>query len=307
MTENKIQVSLKFPRNFVRNINLIKIEVRFGFHQISKSAKARVGPASRQIYNFRSCDPRLKPAYKTPYENGDRCFPGKTGAAQISVDLYAGNGMLQDMKAKLRIAVYGRVSTDGQNHSSQLRELREYVARRWPKAVVTKYLDTISGTRSSRVSLDALMSEIRKGRVDILAIYKLDRLGRSLQHLAQLIGEINNHGTALVVTSQGIDTTNENNSAGRLQLNVLMAVAEFERDNIVERINAGLAAARERGSKFGRPRTLDKHVAAVAELRAKGLSGRAIAAELGLPAGSVFALFKRGKEKARRVDSSRLA
>jgi DNA invertase Pin-like site-specific DNA recombinase len=115
-----------------------------------------------------------------------------------------------------------------------------------------------------------------------------------------LIAEINSHGTALVATSQGIDTTSENNSAGRLQLNVLMAVAEFERDVIVERINAGLAAARERGAKFGRPRTLDKHVAAVAELKDKGLSNRAIAAELKIPAGSVSALLRRGKEKARR-------
>ncbi len=89
-------------------------------------------------------------------------------------------------------------------------------------------------------------------------------------------------------------------------MNVLMAVAEFERDVIVERINAGLAAARERGAKFGRPRTLDKHVAAVAELKDKGLSNRAIAAELKIPAGSVSALLRRGKEKARRADSPTL-
>jgi len=196
-------------------------------------------------------------------------------------------------QSKLRIALYARVSTDGQNHSGQLRELREYIRRRWPKAKVTEYLDTASGARSSRLSLDAMMTEIRKSRVDILVIYKLDRLGRSLQHLAQLIGEINHHGTGLVVSSQGIDTTSETNSAGRLQLNVLMAIAEFERDVIVERINAGLAAARERGVKFGRPRTLDKHIVAVTELKDKGLTNRAIAAELKIPTGSVSALIKR--------------
>jgi len=86
------------------------------------------------------------------------------------------------------------------------------------------------------------MSEVRKGRVDIIAIYKLDRLGRSLQHLAQLIGELKTHRTALVSTSRGIDTS-ESNSASRLQMNVLLAVAEFERDAIIERINADLAAA----------------------------------------------------------------
>jgi DNA invertase Pin-like site-specific DNA recombinase len=223
----------------------------------------------------------------------------RTNIGYNIIDLYPDVGYAAYMK-KLRIAIYARVSTNGQNHSGQLHELRDYVRQRWPKAQVEQYLDTASGTRSSRVSLDALMSEIRKGRIDILAIYKLDRLGRSLQHLAQLISEINNHGTALVATSQGIDTTSENNSAGRLQLNVLMAIAEFERDVIVERVNAGLAAARERGVKFGRPRTLDKHAAEVAELKDKGLTNRAIAAELKIPAGSVSALLRRGKEGRNR-------
>ena len=125
-----------------------------------------------------------------------------------------------------------------------------------------------------------------------LLVYKLDRLGRSLQHLAQLIGEFEAHGTALVATSQGIDTS-ETNPAGRLQMHVLAAVAEFERSVIRERINAGLAAARERGVKFGRPRSLDTYVAAVTILRRKGVSGRKIARKLNIPAGSVFAILKR--------------
>ena len=155
------------------------------------------------------------------------------------------------MKAN-RIAVYGRVSTVAQNHASQLREVRAYVRRRWPKAEIIEYLEKASGAKFSRDALDAMMSEVRKGRIDIIAIYKLDRLGRSLQHLAQLIGELKTHRTALVSTSQGIDTS-ESNSASRLQMNVLLAVAEFERDAIIERINAGLAAARERGVKLGSP------------------------------------------------------
>src|SRR4026208_2572886 len=109
------------------------------------------------------------------------------------------------------------------------------------------------------------MAKVRKDRVDVVGVYKLDRLGRSLQHLAQLISEFERHGTALVATSQGIDTSSSN-PAGRLQMHVLAAVAEFERSVIVERINAGLAAARERGVKLGRPRTLDGHKAAVARL-----------------------------------------
>jgi DNA invertase Pin-like site-specific DNA recombinase len=192
------------------------------------------------------------------------------------------------MKSK-RIAVYGRVSTDAQSHASQLREVRAYVRRRWPKAEVVEYLDKASGARFSREGLDAMMAEIRKGHVNVLAVYKLDRLGRSLQHLAQLIGELEAHGTALVASSQGIDTS-DSNPAGRLQMHVLAAVAEFERSVIVERINAGLAAARARGVTLGRPRTLDRHLDAVAKLN--GLSGRKIAAKLNIPVGSVFSVIK---------------
>ena len=200
------------------------------------------------------------------------------------------------MKAK-RIAVYGRVSTDAQSYASQLREVRAYVRRRWPKAEVTEYLDKTSGARFSREGLDVMMAEVRQGRVDVLAVYKLDRLGRSLQHLAQLIGEFEAHGTALVATSQGIDTS-ESNPAGRLQMHVLAAVAEFERSVIRERINAGLAAARERGTILGRPRTLHQHTSAVAKLSRRGLSGRKIAAKLNIPPGSVFAVLKSVKRNS---------
>jgi DNA invertase Pin-like site-specific DNA recombinase len=197
---------------------------------------------------------------------------------------------LADMKPK-RIAIYGRVSTDAQNHASQLRDVRAYVRRRWPRAEVIEYLDKASGTRFSREGLDSMMSEARKGRVDAVAVYKLDRLGRSLQHLAQLIGELETQGTALVASSQGIDTS-ESNPAGRLQMHVLAAVAEFERSVIVERINAGLAAARERGARLGRPRTLHEHRGAVKKLMKRGMSGRRIAAELKIPVGSIFSVMR---------------
>jgi DNA invertase Pin-like site-specific DNA recombinase len=173
--------------------------------------------------------------------------------------------------------------------------VRAFVCRRWPKGEVTEYLDKASGAKFSRAGLDALMADVRKGRVDVLAVYKLDRLGRSLQHLAQLIGEFERHGTSLVATSQGIDTS-ESNPAGRLQMHVLAAVAEFERSVIRERINAGLAAAKDRGATLGRPRTLHVHQTAVGKLMRRGLSGRKIAAELDIPAGSVFAVMRRCQE-----------
>jgi DNA invertase Pin-like site-specific DNA recombinase len=194
------------------------------------------------------------------------------------------------MKAK-QIAIYGRVSTDAQSHASQLREVRGYVRRRWPKAEVVEYLDKASGAKFSRQGLDALMANVRKGCVDVLAVYKLDRLGRSLQHLAQLLGEFETHRTSLVATSQGIDTS-DTNPAGRLQMHVLAAVAEFERSVIKERINAGLAAAKDRGVQLGRPRTLDLRRAEVGQLMHNGMSGREIAAQLKIPVGSVFSVMR---------------
>ena len=146
--------------------------------------------------------------------------------------------------------------------------------------------NTISGTKTSRAGLDRLMALVRRGKVDIVVCFKLDRLGRSLSHLAALIGEFNAHNVALVVPAQGIDTSGAN-SAARLQLNILCAVAEFERDLIRERTLAGLVAARKRGARLGRPRSIDQYRSQVLELKGRGMSRRAIAGELGIPASNV--------------------
>jgi DNA invertase Pin-like site-specific DNA recombinase len=121
--------------------------------------------------------------------------------------------------------------------------------------------------------------------------FKLDRLGRSLAHLAQLIAEFQTHGVALVCSSQGIDTTNAN-PAAQLQLNILCAVAEFEREIIRERVNAGIAAARSRGVRLRRPSTLQRHEKAVAELMGEGLGVCAIARKLGIPLSSTHKITK---------------
>jgi len=191
------------------------------------------------------------------------------------------------MRSK-RVVIYGRVSTADQSHESQLREVREYCARRWAdSAEVITITDTASGARTSREGLDRLMKLVRRGKVDVIVCYKLDRLGRSLPHLAQIISELDQHDISLVATSQGIDT-NQDSPAGRLQMHVLIAVAEFERSLIVERVRAGQAAARAKGVKFGRPATLWKHRERVVSLLQQGISCRKVAAQTGLPLGSVF-------------------
>lgn len=189
-----------------------------------------------------------------------------------------------------KIALYLRVSTDRQTTDSQAVELREYCRNRgWSN--VAEYSDTSSGAKFSREGLDALMRDVRRGRVGTVVAFKLDRLGRSLPHLAQLVGEMTAHNVALVIPAQGIDTSGSN-PAGRLQMHVLMAVAEFEREIIRERVHSGLRAARARGVQLGRPTTLEKHLPAVRALIERGLNTSEIARALVLPYSSAHKLVR---------------
>jgi putative DNA-invertase from lambdoid prophage Rac len=198
-----------------------------------------------------------------------------------------------------RVAIYCRVSTSDQSIEAQQLELREYCARRgWSD--VREYSDVISGAKHSRLGLDAMMKDVRKRSVHAVVCVKLDRLGRSLVHLVQVIGELAEHGVALVCPDQGIDTT-DSNPAGRLQMHVLAAVAEFERELIKDRTRAGLAAARARGSKLGRPRfvmtpegreVLDAWITRVRSQEAQPMTIAALAEKLGCSVGTAHALAK---------------
>ena len=191
-------------------------------------------------------------------------------------------------------AIYLRVSTEEQNHDPQRDELRDYCARREWNAV--EYSDKISGAKFSRAGLDRLMAEVRRGRIERVVVVKLDRLGRSLPHLAQLIGELDAHRVALIATSQGIDTSHDNPS-GRLQMHVLMAVAEFERSLIRERTKAGLNAALTRGVKLGRRAiVLDAMKREeLASWKAAPTTLRDLAGRLGVSVGKAQALARAGQ------------
>jgi DNA invertase Pin-like site-specific DNA recombinase len=189
---------------------------------------------------------------------------------------------------KRTVVIYSRVSTDKQSHDSQLAELRHYCANRgWsePEEIV----DTISGIKNSRAGLDRLMAAVRRGKVKVVVCFKLDRLGRSLSHLVQLVDEFATHRVALVVPSQGIDTSAKNPMA-EMQLGMMAVFAQFERAIIVERVNAGLAAAKKRGVRLGRPRKVNEYRDEVLRLRTRGLTGRQIAKELGTSNSNVFRL-----------------
>ena len=193
-------------------------------------------------------------------------------------------------------AVYVRVSTSDQKTASQELELRRYCGQRgW--ATLKLYVDRITGASCSRPQLDDMMKDVRAGNVARVVCYKLDRLGRSLTHLALMLDELHRLKVPLIASSQGIDTSDDN-PAGRFQLGVLMAVAEFERGIIRERVNAGIAAAKERGVRLGRPGTLAKRANEIIELKKRGLGLRAISRELGMAVSSVHAVLSSKRKNA---------
>ena len=140
----------------------------------------------------------------------------------------------------IRAAIYARVSTLDQEPENQLAELRKYVqARGWS---AHEYTDKgISGAKDQRPALDQLVRDAKRRKFDVLICWRLDRLGRSLKHLVTWLDELQVLGIAFVSLAEGIDATTP---AGKLQMHILAAIAEFERARIAERVRAGLARAR---------------------------------------------------------------
>ena len=152
------------------------------------------------------------------------------------------------MKTK-RAAIYVRVSTNDQDTGLQETELREYVeSRGWS---CTVYRDQgQSGAKNERPALTALLNDLRRRKADVVVVWALDRLARSLKHLLTIAEECQLLGVDLVSLRQNIDTTLP---AGRLTFAVLGAVGEFEREMLRERVKAGMAQARRAGKRVGRP------------------------------------------------------
>jgi len=150
----------------------------------------------------------------------------------------------------MKTAIYARVSTTdkGQDPELQLRPLREYCQARGLD-IAAEYIETTSGAKDRRPQLDDLMDAARKRQIDLIAVWKLDRFGRSLKHLVTAIDELQQLGVGFISYSENIDLTT---ASGRLMFQIIGAMAEFERELIKERVRAGLANAKAKGRKNGR-------------------------------------------------------
>lgn len=179
--------------------------------------------------------------------------------------------------ANNRCAIYARCSTGEQNPAMQISELREYAERRGFQ-IVAEHIDIASGSLDSRPELNKVLLLAKQRKIDVLLCWKIDRLGRSLKHLVNTIGELEAVGVAFVSLKDNLDFSTP---AGRLMFNVIGAMAQFERDLIRERTLSGMAAARRRGARIGRPR-VDVDAVKIQDLRAQGLSWEAIALQTGI-------------------------
>lgn len=191
---------------------------------------------------------------------------------------------------------YARVSTDNQHIDLQNDALRSAGCERI-------FDDVISGSKNERPGLDAALAYLREG--DILVVWKLDRLGRSMAHLVNTVQELSGRGVGLkVLTGQGaaIDTTT---APGKLVFGIFAALAEFERDLIRERTKAGLSAAAARGRKGGRkPVVTDEGLQKAQSLMAQGLSVREAAGRLKIGKTALYDALRAFKNAGN--DSSRL-
>ena len=214
----------------------------------------------------------------------------------------------------VRVCTYTRVSGPDQNPALQAEELDEYVRRQgWE--IVAAYSDIISGAKARRPGLDQLMADARRGKFEVVLVWKLDRFGRSLVDCLNNIQALESLGIRFIAVTQGLDTDHRN-PASKFLLQVLGAAAEFERSLIVERSRAGQARYRRdyEAGKVGktvnsrsgknlpphRPRKVfDRQK--VAELRRNGMSLRNIARRLGLGLGTVTRALQDRLEEARET------
>jgi len=202
----------------------------------------------------------------------------------------------------MRVAIYGRVSTAEQNAAMQVEELRTYCARRqWD--IVEEFIDAgVSGSKESRPALNRLLADAKRRKFGAVLVYRYDRFARSLRQLVNALAEFDALGIHFVSLHEGVDTSTPN---GRLVFGIFASIAEFERELIRGRVRSGLAAARARGQRLGRP-TVTVDAARITALRASGASWRAIGAQTGMCRETLRRAFELGKQTCSKTNPNKV-
>ena len=173
----------------------------------------------------------------------------------------------------MRTAIYCRVSTLDQNPQTQLLDLEQLASQRGFK-IVKVYTDHgISGTRTKRPGLDAMLADARRGQLDAVLVWSCDRVARSTRHLLEVLDELSRLQVQFVSFREALDTSGP---LGRAVTIIIGAIAELERSLIVERVRAGLRRARLEGRHIGR-RPLELDQVAIRRDRTSGMSLREVA------------------------------
>lgn len=151
----------------------------------------------------------------------------------------------------MKAAIYVRVSTKDQTTLNQELELKKYCERNGYEVYKIYKDEGVSGSTTSRMGLDLMLQDMRKKYFNAIIVWKLDRLGRSVQHLLQILEELKNKNVRLICTDMNIDT---GTPQGKFFFTIIGAFAELEREIIRERIFAGLSRAKKQGKNLGRPK-----------------------------------------------------
>ena len=191
-----------------------------------------------------------------------------------------------------RAALYLRVSSVDQHPETQLYDLRQMAAQRGLE-IVKEYTDRISGAKARRPGLDELMGDARRGRFDVVLVWASDRIARSVRHFLEVLDELNRLSIEFVSFREQIDT---GGPLGRAIVVIIGAIAELERNLIIERVRAGMRRARLEGRHIGR-RPLDLDRAAILCDRQHGHSLGQIAKSHGISRATVHRVIHEQSEK----------
>src|SRR5271165_851930 len=186
-----------------------------------------------------------------------------------------------------RAVLYVRVSTPDQSIEPQLLDLRQMATARGYE-IVREYSDKLSGTKSKRPGLDALLSDAQRHRFDVVMVWAFDRMARSVRHFLEVLDELNHLGIEFVSFRESIDTSGP---LGRAMVVIVCAIAELERNLIVERVKAGMRRAKHDGRQIGRTR-LDLNREKIVHDRRSGMSMTQVAKKHGISRASVCRVMK---------------